>query len=192
MAEASENSRLGPERTEAANDLLTVTVSFIMYVSLILVLTHVQAEALLAPPEPPRTWWTLQELAALVMAIGGCSHLLGAAILVRQRVFRLLLASAELLAALSLHTMQPRSWVWMALAALACAGWALCFQAAIMFFMALTGDDEPVEAPEDLGSEAESIFSVGGGRHEPLPDREPLVPPSEEAEPDGPPSLHNL
>jgi len=134
-----------PERTEAANDLLTVTVSFVLYMTMLLVLVIVQGQETPEPAVEPT--WGLRDLAALVMLVGGIAHLLGALFIARRRQFRLTLAAAEILGAGSLYLLTPGAWVWLVLAAGAFAAWAVTFQAAIMRFIEQP-EEEPAETPK--------------------------------------------
>lgn len=134
-----------PDRTEAANDLLTVTVSFVLYMTMLLVLVTVQGEE---NGEAARPGWSLQDLAALVMLVGGLAHLVGTLFIVRQRQFRLTLAGAEVLSAGSLYLLAPGAWVWLVLAAGAFAAWAFSFQTAIVRFME-GPEEEPTVIPAE-------------------------------------------
>ena len=133
-----------PERSEATNDLLTVTISFVLYMTMLLVLVAIQAQPEEGAPDLPRGW-ALGHILALLLLILGAGHLIGARVLEHQRKLRLLLTASEVLSAASLFLLSPRGWVWLIPAAGAFGAWAFCFQWAVLEFM--ESGEEPPEEP---------------------------------------------
>ena len=155
-----------PERSEAANDLLTVTVSFVLYMTMLLVLVTVQGQQESGEALPAASGWAMQRILALLLLILGAGHFIGARVVHRQRRLRLLLTAAEVLSAASLFLIAPNTWVWLALAAVAFGAWAFCFQTAVLEFM-----EQPGEEPEETWPPPSETNTP-----------EPLFPPGEESQ----------
>jgi hypothetical protein len=135
--------RTKEQRNQAANDLLTVVVSFVLYMTMLLVLVAVQGQQEAGEPPLPHGW-ALQHLLALFLLILGAGHLVGAKVIREQQRLRLLLTAAEVMSAGSLFLLAPGGWVWLVFAAVAFGGWAFCFQVAVLEFM---------EQPEEEGGQ---------------------------------------
>ncbi len=130
------------ERGEAANDLLTVVVSFVLYMTMLLVLVTVQGQQESGELPAVTSRWSVHHILALLLLIMGAGHFIGARMIERQRRLRLLLTAAEVLSAASLFLIAPNTWVWLAIAAGAFGAWAFCFQTAVLEFM-----EQPEEGP---------------------------------------------
>lgn len=133
------------DRTEAANDLLTVTVSFVLYMTMLVVLVAVQGQHGEGPLELARGW-TLQQILGVLLLILAVGHFIGWRVVQRQRRLRLLLTAAEAGSAASLFLLAPTGWLWLLPAAGAFAAWAFCFQVAVLEFM-----EEPEGEPGGTG-----------------------------------------
>jgi hypothetical protein len=131
------------QRTEAANDLLTVTVSFVLYMTMLLVLVALQNQGEPATGLP--RGWALGHILALLLLIMGAGHLVGARMIDEQRKLRYTLTAAELLSATSLFLLAPNAWVWLIAVFGAIAAWAFCFQMAVLEYMEAPGEDDEGE-----------------------------------------------
>ncbi len=152
---------LSTDRTEAANDLLTVTVSFVLYMTMLLVLVAVQGQHENGPLELARGW-TLQQILGVLLLILAAGHFIGWRVVRRQRRLRLLLTAAEAGSAASLFLLAPTGWVWLIPAAGAFAAWSFCFQVAVLEFM---------EEPEDWSGRTTTGATVTGAEeHGNLPE----------------------
>ena len=132
---------------DAADDLWTVTVSFVLYLTLLLVIYKVQAEE----GQTPMTagGWRLQDLAALVMSLWGASNLLAFFVRRRKRWPWLVVGVAQVLGADGLYRMREEDWLWVALTSAAIICWVYAFQVCIT--AALSGgfeEEEPAPSPD--------------------------------------------
>lgn len=130
--------------------MLAVTISFVLYMTMLLVLVNVQGQVEAGEGDAP-FGRTMQRVLALLLLIGSVGHFIGARVSEPQRALRLRLASAEAVGAASLFLMAPEGWVWMALVAAAIFGWAFSFQTAMLEFM-----EQPEEAESDAAEEPET------------------------------------
>jgi hypothetical protein len=133
------------DRNTAANDLLTVTVSFVLYMTMLLVLVAIQNQPASGTGVP--RGWALGPIMALLLLIMGAGHLIGARMIEEQRKLRLTLTAAEVLSAAGLFLLAPNGWVWLVACFGAIAAWAFCFQMAVLEFMEAPEDAEESEAP---------------------------------------------
>jgi hypothetical protein len=133
------------QRTEAANDLLTVIVSFVLYMTMLLVLVAIQNQS--EPTTGLPRGWALGHIMALLLLIMGAGHLVGARMIEEQRKLRYTLTAAELLSAASLFLLQPNAWIWLVACCGAIAAWAFCFQMAVLEFMEAPEHDEEQPPP---------------------------------------------
>ena len=142
------------ERSEAANDLLTVVVSFVLYMTMLLVMVTIQGQQESGEVLPAPSGFATHRILALLLLILAVGHFIGARVVQRQRRLRLLLTAAEVLSAGSLFLIAPNAWVWLVVAAGAFGAWAFCFQTAVLEFM---------EDPEAASAEPAEPGAAGRG-----------------------------
>ncbi|NLO74309.1 MAG: hypothetical protein GX100_09425 [candidate division WS1 bacterium] len=114
---------------DLAESLWNVTVSFVLYVALLIVVNRAQAGENGLEVETPG--WQLQDLGALFLGIWALCNIVGYLIMHCRRPLWLVVGVAQILAAAGLYKMQEENWLWLALNALAIAIWAYAFQVSI-------------------------------------------------------------
>lgn len=131
------------ETYATGDDLWTVTVSFVLYLTLLLVIYNVRAEG----GETPLAagGWRLQDLAALVVGLWGSSNVLAYFARRARRILWLGIGTAQVLGAAGLYRLREEDWVWLAFTALALAFWLYAFQVCLT---AAFGGERPAKLPE--------------------------------------------